>query len=139
MAVGNARLIDALRRIKSNLDSGVCQAVQRAAITALEGPDDCIREHNEIYQRRRDLVVATLKRIGLKCRPPRASVYVWARVPDGYTAAALATELLDEVGVVVTPGTGYGSAGEGIVRLSLTISDDDLAEGLKRLSAWRGG
>jgi len=139
MAVGNARLIDALRRIKSNLDSGIYQAVQRAAITALEGPDDCIREHNAIYQRRRDLVVATLQRIGLECRPPKASLYVWARVPRGYTAAALATELLDGVGVVVTPGTGYGTAGEGFVRLSLTISDDDMAEGLKRLSAWRGG
>lgn len=139
MAVGNAELIDALRRIKSNLDSGIYQAVQRAAITALDGPDDCIREHNEIYQRRRDLVVAALRRIGLECRTPKASLYVWARVPGGYTAAGLAGELLDKVGVVITPGTGYGSAGEGFVRLSLTIADDDLAEGLKRLSAWRGG
>jgi LL-diaminopimelate aminotransferase len=139
MAVGNATLIDALKRIKSNLDSGIPQAIQRAAITALDGPQDCIAEHNNIYQRRRDLIVDTLNRIGLKAPTPKACLYVWAAVPAGYTSQQLATELLEDVGVVVTPGNGYGSAGEGFIRLSLTISDVSLMKGLTRLSEWKGG
>jgi len=139
MAVGNAEAINALMKIKSNLDSGVPQAIQYAAIEALTGPQDCIKEHNDIYQRRRDLVMEMLERIGLKAEPPKASLYIWAKVPDGYTSAGLATELLEKVGVVVTPGTGYGRSGEGYVRLSLTISDAALVKGLSRLSEWRSG
>jgi LL-diaminopimelate aminotransferase len=139
MAVGNATLIDALKRIKSNIDSGIPQAIQQAAITALDGPQDCITKHNEIYQRRRDLIVDTLNRIGLKARTPKASLYIWAAVPPGYTSQQLASELLEDVGVVVTPGTGYGTAGEGFIRLSLTISDVSLMKGLTRLSEWKGG
>jgi LL-diaminopimelate aminotransferase len=136
MAVGNAELIDALRRIKSNMDSGIPQAIQQAAIAALTGSQECIQEHNTIYQRRRDLVIETLNRIGLKARPPQASLYVWAKVPEGYSSVQFATELLDKVGVVVTPGTGYGQNGEGYVRLSLTIPDDQLKKGLSRLDQW---
>jgi len=137
MVVGNAQMIDALKRLKSNLDSGIPQAIQYAAIEALTGAQDCIQEHNVIYQRRRDLVIETLNSIGLEAKPPKASLYIWAKVPEGYKSVDLATELLDEVGVVVTPGVGYGRNGEGYVRLSLTIPDAGLVKGLSRLSQWR--
>jgi LL-diaminopimelate aminotransferase len=136
MAVGNAAMIDALMRVKSNLDSGVPQAIQRMAIAALESPQDCIEEHNAVYQRRRDRLVEALRAVGLAVQPPRASLYIWARVPPGYTSMQFATRLLHEAGVVVTPGVGYGAAGEGYVRLSLTIPDDRLEEGLRRLRGW---
>ena len=137
MVVGNATMVDALKRLKSNLDSGISQAVQYAAIAAFEGPQDCIDEHNAVYQRRRDLLVDTLTRIGLEARLPKASLYVWAKVPPGYTSGELATDLLEQVGVVVTPGRGYGEHGEGYVRLSLTLNDADLVKGLSRLAEWR--
>lgn len=136
MAVGNAEIIDALRRVKSNLDSGIPQAIQYAAMEALMGPQDCVTEHNEIYQRRRDRLLQTLNQIGLKAKPPRASLYIWARVPDGYNSIEFATTLLDEAGVVVTPGVGYGKHGEGYIRLSLTIPDERLEEAMVRLIAW---
>jgi LL-diaminopimelate aminotransferase len=130
-------MIDALRRVKSNLDSGVPQAIQYAAIEALTGPQDCIQEHNAIYQRRRDLVVDMLNSIGLEAKPPKASLYVWAKVPQGYTSVEFTNDLLEKVGVVVTPGTGYGSSGEGYIRVSLTIPDAGLVKGLSRLAGWR--
>lgn len=136
MMVGNAGIIDALRRVKSNLDSGIPQAIQHAAIEALTGPQDCVSEHNAIYQRRRDRLLQTLSQIGLNAKPPRASLYIWARVPDGYTSLEFATSLLEEAGVVVTPGTSYGKHGEGYIRLSLTIPDERLEEALTRLTAW---
>ncbi len=136
MAVGNARMLDALKRVKSNLDSGVPQAIQYAAIEALSGPQDCIKEHNAIYQKRRDRVVKTLNDIGLEVTPPRAGLYIWAGVPEGYSSVGFAAELLEEVGVVVTPGVGYGKSGEGYVRLSLTTPDAELAEGLSRIARW---
>ena len=136
MLVGNARIVDALTRVKSNLDSGIPQAIQYAAIEALTGPQDCIDEHNAIYQRRRDLLLQTLGQIGLKARPPRASLYIWAKIPEGYTSLGFATMLLEEAGVVVTPGIGYGNCGEGYIRLSLTVPDDRLEEAVARLTAW---
>jgi len=137
MAVGNPTMIDALKRLKSNLDSGIPQAIQFAAIEALTGPQDCIDEHNAVYQRRRDLVVDVLNKMGLEARPPQASLYVWARVPKGYTSLEFANDLLEQVGVVVTPGNGYGKNGEGYVRLSLTLADASLVKGLSRLAEWR--
>jgi len=139
MAVGNAEIINALMRVKSNLDSGVPQAVQRMAITALEGPQDCIEEHNEIYQRRRDKLVGALTKLGLRMTTPQASLYVWARVPEGMTSVQFASRVLDEAGVVVTPGPGYGPTGEGYVRLSLTTPDERLEEGVRRLEELAGG
>lgn len=136
MAVGNAGIIDALRRVKSNLDSGIPQAIQYAAMEALTGSQDCVKEHNEIYQRRRDRLLQILNQIGLKAKPPRASLYIWARVPDGYNSIEFATTLLDEAGVVVTPGVSYGKHGEGYIRLSLTIPDERLEEAMVRLMAW---
>ena len=137
MVVGNPTMVDALMRVKSNLDSGIPQAIQYAAIEALTGPQDCIQEHNAIYQRRRDLVIDMVNSIGLKARPPKAGLYIWAKVPEGYTSVEFATDLLEKVGVVVTPGAGYGRGGEGYVRLSLTITDAGLVKGLSRLAGWR--
>lgn len=136
MAVGNADMINALMRVKSNLDSGVPQAIQYAAIEALSGPQDFIAEHNAIYQRRRDLIIELLSDMGLKVQPPKASLYVWAKIPEGYTSMEFANDLLEQVGVVVIPGTGYGEYGEGYIRLSLTIPDATLVNGLSRLARW---
>jgi len=138
MVVGNAEMVDALKRFKSNLDSGIPQAIQYAAIEALSGPQECIEKHNAIYQRRRDLLVEALNDMGLETVPPRAGLYVWAKVPRGYTSLEFANDLLDRVGVAVTPGTGYGKHGEGYIRLSLTIPDAGLVKGLSRLAAWQG-
>jgi LL-diaminopimelate aminotransferase len=135
MAVGNPRIIDALMRVKSNLDSGASQAIQRMAIAALNGPQENIAEHNQIYQRRRDKVVGALRKLGLQVTPPKASLYVWAKVPAGMTSASFAERLLDEAAVIVTPGNGYGPHGEGYVRLSLTLADDRVDEGLRRIAS----
>lgn len=137
MAVGNATMINALKTVKSNMDSGIPQAIQYAAIEALTGPQDCIQKHNAIYQRRRDLVVDMLSDIGLEAESPKASLYVWSKIPEGYTSIEFANDLLEQVGVVVTPGIGYGKNGEGYIRLSLTIPDAGLVKGLSRLAGWR--
>jgi len=137
MAVGNAGMIEALKRVKSNLDSGIPQAIQYAAIEALSGPQDAIEKHNATYQRRRDLIIDLLNDIGLEARPPKAGLYIWAKVPQGYTSLEFANDLLDKVGVAVIPGIGYGSNGEGYVRLSLTIPDAGLVKGLSRLAGWQ--
>jgi LL-diaminopimelate aminotransferase len=135
MAVGNREVIDALTRVKSNIDSGIPQAIQQMAITALDGPLDSVESHNAIYSARRDRVVAVLRELGLRVEPPKAALYVWARLPEGERSSAdFAQRLIEATGVVVTPGASYGEAGEGYVRLSLTIADDRLEEGLKRLS-----
>lgn len=137
MVVGNAKAVTALKTLKSNLDSGIPRAIQRMAIEALNGPQNVISEHNAVYQRRRDLICETLTRIGLDVIPPKASLYIWAKVPPGYNSVDFTTDLLDQVGVAVTPGVGYGVSGEGYVRLSMTISDVTLVKGLSRLSGWR--
>ncbi|MEK7353770.1 MAG: LL-diaminopimelate aminotransferase [Chloroflexota bacterium] len=137
MVVGNAEMVNALKTVKSNVDSGIPQAIQLAAIEALRGPQNCIPEHNALYQRRRDLVVDMLNSLGLEAKSPKASLYVWVKVPPGYNSADFATDLLEQVGVVVTPGLGYGKSGEGYVRLSLTISDAGLVKGLSKLAGWR--
>jgi LL-diaminopimelate aminotransferase len=137
MAVGNSKMIDALFRFKSNLDSGIPQAIQLAAIAALTGPQESIAARNVIYQRRRDKLVKALSEIGIKPFVPKATFYLWAKVPDGYTSVGLTTELLDKANVAVTPGIGYGSTGEGYIRLSITVPDDRLDEGIKRLLTWR--
>ena len=90
-----------------------------------------------MYQRRRDRVVAVLRAIGLRVEPPKASLYIWARVPDGYTSAEFSERLLEERDVLVSPGPGYGAYGEGYVRLSLTVPDHDLEKALDRISSWR--
>jgi len=137
MAVGNEQMIDALRRIKSNLDSGIPQAIQHMAMTALSGSQNSIDVHNKIYQKRRDRVIQTLSKLGIQARIPKASLYIWARCPSGYTSMEFADDLLEQSGVVVTPGIGYGPNGEGYIRLSLTISEADLEKGLHKLASWK--
>ncbi|HEY7467363.1 MAG TPA: LL-diaminopimelate aminotransferase [Dehalococcoidia bacterium] len=137
-AIGNSTLIDALFRVKDNLDSGIAQAIQRMAIAALDGPQDCIDEHNAVYQRRRDRLVEALRACGMRVHVPKASLYIWARVPEGFTSAEFATRLIDDIGVVLTPGSGYGQYGEGFVRLSITTPDDRVEEGARRLLEWAG-
>ena len=136
MMVGNADMVNALFRIKSNLDSGVPQAIQYAAIEALRGSQAHIAEHNAILQRRRDKLLKVINEIGLKARTPEATFYIWAKIPQGYTSIDFTKKLLDEAGIAVTPGIGYGKEGEGYIRFSLTISDDRLEMGVCRLLAW---
>ncbi len=137
MAVGNAEMINALMRVKSNLDSGIPQAIQIAGIEALQASQECISENNAIYQRRRDKLVDALRGIGMEITPPRASLYVWARIPEGYSSAEFAAMLLEEKDIVVTPGSGYGEYGEGYIRLSLTLSDEHLTKAVQRLEGWK--
>ncbi|MFC1872864.1 LL-diaminopimelate aminotransferase [Chloroflexota bacterium] len=137
MAVGNAEVIKYLRTLKSNIDSGIPQAIQYMAIEALDGPQDSTNKLNAIYQKRRDLVIEVLNSIGIETLMPKAGLYIWAKVPDGFNSVEFVADLLDKVGVAVTPGTGYGKNGEGYVRLSLTISDVQLVKGLSRMSSWR--
>ena len=134
MAVGNAEMIAALMIIKSNLDSGVPNAVQYMGIEAMSSPQSMIDERNGIYQHRRDRVVQVMLEIGLHVDPPKASLYVWARVPEGYSSAKFTEFLLEEGNIVVTPGNGYGKYGEGYIRLSLTIPDLDMERGLQRMA-----
>ena len=137
MVVGNSDYIAPLMVVKSNLDSGIPQAVQHMGIEALNSSDEYIDQRNGIYQRRRDRVVEALQAAGLHVDPPKASLYVWARVSQGYTSAELTGLLLEERDIVVTPGSGYGPHGEGYIRLSLTIADEDLERGLERLATWK--
>ena len=136
MAVGNAEMIEALMVVKSNLDSGVPQAIQHMAIEALNLTQDEIHNRNRVYQSRRDLIIQTLRDIGMHVDDPKASLYVWARIPDGFTSAEFTILLLEQCDVVVTPGSGYGSFGEGYIRLSITTTDDQIKLGLDRLRAF---
>ena len=100
---------------------------------ALTGPQDCVEEMCALYQKRRDLVVDALRAIGVECEAPKATIYVWAKVPEGETSESFATKLLEEAHVVVTPGNGYGPEGEGYIRISLTTPDDRLLEAVDRI------
>ena len=130
---GAPKAIEAIKRLKTNIDSGIFDAVQSAGVAALEGPQDNVMESVETYRRRRDLLCDGLKAMDIVIDPPKASIYVWAPVPEGHTSESFATRLLDEVGVVVAPGNGYGSCGEGFVRFSLTLADERLEQGVERL------
>lgn len=139
MAVGNPEIISAMATVKNNVDSGVFNAVQYAAITALlETPDSDIDKLNSIYQKRRDMVFDTLTAVGVKVRKPKATFYMWCRVPEGYTSAGFAALMLEKAGVVVTPGEAYGSYGEGYFRISLTVPDARLAEAMGRIGKAMG-
>ena len=131
--VGSTEAIEALAVVKTNLDSGQFTAIQRAAIAALEGPAEHLDELRAVYQRRRDLVISTLNDLGWSLKAPLGSCYIWVPVPEGDTSVAFADRLLDEAGVFVAPGSGYGALGEGYVRFSLTVPDDRLAEAMDRI------
>jgi len=132
-AVGNAAAVGALATLKTNLDSGIFNAVQWAAIAAIAGPQDHVEQVRAIYQKRRDLVVSAFQEIGISLEPPLGSVYVWVPVPEGRTSEGFAAELLEEAAVIVAPGTGYGDHGEGFVRISLTIDDARIEEAMGRI------
>ncbi|MDR1421452.1 MAG: LL-diaminopimelate aminotransferase [Coriobacteriales bacterium] len=132
-AVGNPLAIKALGTVKNNLDSGQFTAIQDAAILALSGPQDCITSMCDLYQHRRDLVLDALAAIGIVCEAPRATIYVWAQVPAGFTSAEFTEKLLTEAHVIVTPGSGYGPDGEGWIRISLTTPDEQLLEAVRRI------
>ncbi|MDO4541884.1 MAG: LL-diaminopimelate aminotransferase [Bacillota bacterium] len=132
-AVGNPRVVSTLARYKSNVDSGVFQAVQEAGIVALEKGDEAISKMQEIYTKRRDVIVSTFNDLGWELKAPKATFYIWAPVPKGYDSASFAEYVLDKAGVVITPGSGYGPSGEGYFRISLTISEERVKEAAKRL------
>jgi LL-diaminopimelate aminotransferase len=132
-AVGKAQILAGLATIKTNLDSGVFMAVQDAAIAALSGPDDCVEEMRQIYQRRQDITVAGLQEIGLHVERPRATFYLWVAVAPKYTSSELTTRMIREAGVVPTPGIGFGAYGEGFIRLSLTVDEQRILEAIERL------
>ena len=130
---GSEHAIEAIKRLKTNIDSGIFDAIQRAGIAALDGPQDFLDETVDTYRRRRDLLCDGLKSMGVIVEPPKGSIYVWVPVPDGHTSESFTTFLLDKADIVVAPGNGYGPSGEGFVRFSLTIADDRLEEGVERL------
>ncbi len=134
-AVGNADVLDALAQVKSNIDSCVFTAIQRAARVALRLPDERVREQLETYRRRREVLVDGLWEAGWKVPRPHATFYVWARVPEGGgDSAAFARRVLREAQVVITPGVGFGPSGEGYVRMALTAPEDRIAEAVARMS-----
>ena len=132
-AVGSAAAVGALGRIKTNIDSGIFRAIQRAGVAAMTGPQDAVAERVRIYQARRDRVTKALRSIGWQVPDIKATIYVWLPVPAGMTSAQFTATVLEKTGVLVTPGTGYGAHGEGYVRLSLTIADSRLDEALGRM------
>jgi LL-diaminopimelate aminotransferase len=132
-AVGNPTAIGALATLKTNIDSGIFNAVQRATVAALTGPRDHLGPLVDSYRRRRDLFVAALNDLGWDLKPPLGSFYVWFPTTDGASAAEFAERLLERAGVVVAPGTGYGPGGEGYVRASMTVPDDRLEEAVGRI------
>ncbi len=131
--VGNAAAIASYWRLKTNVDSGLFEAVQLAGAAALLGPREPIEEMNAVYGRRRDLVVAALREIGVEVAPPRGTIYVWAPVPAGHTSASFAEHVLEEAAVVVSPGSMYGPSGEGWFRISLTTPDERISEAMERM------
>jgi len=132
-AVGNRSAIEGLGGIKSNIDSGVFEAVQKAGIAAILGDQSCVHEMNQVYSERRDMMVEALNSAGFKVEAPKATFYLWIKVPDGYNSAQIATRLLEETGIVVTPGNGFGEPGEGYIRIALTQTKERLAEAIARL------
>ncbi len=131
--LGAADAVASYWRLKTNVDSGLFEAVQIAGAAALAGPRGPIEEMNAIYARRRDLVVAALREIGVEVEPPKGTIYVWAPVPDGHTSTSFAELVLDQAAVVVSPGSMYGPSGEGFFRISLTTPDDRISEAVERM------
>jgi LL-diaminopimelate aminotransferase len=134
-AAGSAEVVERYRSLKTNLDSGMFDALQLAAVAALTKARDFPAEMSEIYRRRRDRMVDALAAIGLPASPPKATPYIWVRVPEGYTSASFTELVLEEAAVVVSPGPSFGPSGEGYVRISLTVPDERLEEAARRIAA----
>ena len=131
-AVGSREAVGALAQVKTNIDSGIFDAVQRAAIAAITGPQDHLDRLRAMYQKRRDVVIATLNDLGWELEPPRGSFYVWFPTRDRMSSAEFCDLVLERTGVVISPGSGYGAGGEGFARISLTVADDRLQEAMGR-------
>lgn len=134
-ACGNPTLIAALAKVKSNFDSGIFQAIQVAALTALKTKEEELDDLRRMYEERRDCLVNGLRSIGWKITPPKAAFYVWARLPKGFNSSMeTAAAFLEKANIVITPGIGFGEAGEGFVRMTITVPKDRLTEAVERLS-----
>ena len=131
--LGNPDAVQTYWRLKTNVDSGLFEAVQLAGAAALKGPRGPVDRMNETYTRRRDLVVSALRDIGVRVEPPKGTIYVWAPVPEGHTSTSFAELVLEEAAVVVSPGSMYGPSGEGFFRISLTTPDERISEAVERM------
>ncbi len=132
-AVGNRDVLAGLGRIKTNLDSGVFQAIQEAAIVALDTDDSILSKNRSIYQERRDVLYRGLKKLGMHLVKPEATFYIWVKVPSNFDSLYFATYLLNKAGVLITPGSGFGKEGEGYVRFALTTSANRIQEAVERI------
>jgi len=140
LVAGNTEVVERYRQLKTNLDSGMFEAVQHATAVALTDAREFPREMSEVYERRRDLLAEALTAIGLDADPPQATPYFWVRVPEGHDSASFTELVLEQAGVVVSPGPSFGASGEGFVRLSLTVADSRLEEAARRIeSSLRSG
>jgi LL-diaminopimelate aminotransferase len=133
LLAGNAEVVERYRQLKTNIDSGMFEALQAASVAALGPARSFPQQMSEVYRRRRDVVVDGLRAIGLEVDPPRATPYVWVRVPEAFTSAEFTELVLQRTGVVISPGPGYGPSGEGFVRISLTVADERLEEAVRRI------
>ncbi|MEN3185775.1 MAG: LL-diaminopimelate aminotransferase [Atribacterota bacterium] len=132
-AVGNAKWVEALGRVKTNIDSGIFNAIQWAGVEALERVDEILGTILPIYVERRNMVVETFQNLGFQVRAPLATFYVWIPVPSGFTSMGFAELILEKAQVVVTPGIGFGKFGEGFVRISITTASSRLQEAMERI------
>lgn len=137
-AVGNAEVISLLGRLKSNFDYGIFYPIQKAAVAALTGPQDCVRETASVYQNRRDVLVEGFRAIGWNVPKPQASMYIWAPVPTRQLSYDFVVSLIEHTGVAVTPGIGFGPHGEGYIRIALVQPEQRLAEAVERIRNWLG-
>jgi LL-diaminopimelate aminotransferase len=136
-AAGRAEIVRGLGMVKENVDSGAFQAVQFAGIAALEGDQRPVMEMRRMYARRRDVLVAGLRNFGLQITPPQATFYLWVRVPAGYTSAGFTSVLMDQTGIICTPGNGFGPSGEGYIRFALCQEEERLHEAVERIRKLR--
>ena len=134
MAVGNKEAVGALATIKSNVDSGAFKAIQFAAIEALSGPQDCVKNNAKIFEERRNVLIDGLNSLGWKLDKPKATFYMWIPVPKGETSTSFTEKLLDKCGILVVPGSGYGSAGEGYIRMAITLPKERIAIAIERMN-----
>jgi len=134
-ACGNRKIIKGLSMVKENIDSGVFGAIQVASIEALNGPQDCVDEMRRIYEKRRDLLSEGLNRTGWKVKKPEATFYLWAKVPEGYSSLECVEKLLEEAGILSTPGNALGPSGEGYVRFALTVDEKRIEEAVDKLGS----
>ncbi len=131
--LGREDVVQAIGKIKSNIDSGIFEPIQHAAIAALRGPKDHIYKMREVYKKRRDLIIKWFKKLGWEIEPPKATIYVWAKVPKGFTSMEFSEVLLEKAHVIVTPGNGYGPSGEGYIRIALTATCERIEEAFQRI------